>query len=346
MVKEYKTILNLLVLLISVHAFFACTEIDDNKNQVITTNKEILVLFEPNALGDFGYNDQIYRGLVESMNSDSLAGVKVSYYNPISMAEAKKMISVWKDDTVHTKNKLLVLASSTYRQAMDSIFSKTQLDTASRRILLFESKKVDMKGVHTFQMSLYGTSYISGAVVGKLAFKPLVAIANSTDTITEHAVKGFSDGFVDYGGKAADIAKVYLTKSNAGYNMADSVYNLMHDWTKANNFIFPIMGGSAKGVYRFIREKPTGLYTVGVDVDQSDLCSHILGSMVKKMNTVLRSFLLNWVAGKPLPTSITYDLKSGYTDWVQGHVTLSDYGVNLEEIKAKAIQKESEYEKH
>lgn len=344
--KKYRNILNLLVTLISVHAFFACTENEVNKDQVITTNKEILVLFEPNALGDFGYNDLIYRGLVESMNSDSLAGVKVSYYNPKSMVEAKKMIGTWKDDTVRTKNKLLVLANASYTKTMDSIFSKSPLDTATRKILLFESKKVDMKGVHTFYMSLYGTSYISGAVAGKLGFTPLVATANSTDTNTEQAVKGFSDGFADYGGKTADIAKVTLSNSNAGYNMSDSVYILMHDWVKANNFIFPIIGGSAKGVYRFIRENPSGLYTVGVDVDQSGLCLHILGSMVKKMNTVFRTFLFDWVAGKPLPATVTYGLQSGYTDWVEGDVHLEEYDVNLKEIKAKAIQKESENEKN
>ena len=328
------------------HAFWACTEnCDDSKAPVVTTNKEILVLFEPNALGDFGYNDLIYRGLVESMNSDSLSGVKVNYYNPKSMAEAKKMIGAWKDDTLRSKKKLLVLANATYRKALDSVFSEFPLDTASRKILLFESNKVDMKGVHTFHLSLYGMSYISGAVAGKLNTTPLIVVANSTDTITEHAADGFFDGFEAYGGKRADISKVYLSNSNAGYNMSDSVYRQMYEWAKTYNFIFPMIGGSAKGVYRYMREAPKGLFTVGVDVDQSDLCSQIVGSMVKRMNTVFGSFLKNWAADKPLPTSVTYGLHSGYTDWVQGQIDLKSLGIDLQEIKAKAIQKESEYEK-
>lgn len=328
------------------HVFWACTEnCEDNNAPIVTTNKEILVLFEPNALGDFGYNDLIYRGVVESMSSDSLSGVKINYYNPKSMAEAKKIIGAWKEDTLRSKKKLLVLANATYRKTLDSVFSKFPLDTTSRRILLFESKKVDMKGVHTFNLSLYGTSYISGAVAGKLNATPLIVMANSTDTITEHAVDGFSDGFEAYGGKRTDIGKVYLSNSNAGYNMADSVYRKMYEWVKTYNFIFPMIGGSAKGVYRYMRETPKGLFTVGVDVDQSDLCSQIVGSMVKRMNTVFRSFLVAWAAGKPLPASVTYGLHSGYTDWVQGQIDLTSLGINLQEIKAKAIQKESEYEK-
>ncbi len=330
----------------SVHAFFACTENDVNSDTpAAVTNKEVLVLFEPNALGDYGYNDLIYRGVVESMNSGNLSGVRINYYNPESMAEAAKIIGAWKDDTLRSKKKLLVLANATYRKTLDSAFSKFPLDTTSRRILLFESNKVDMKGVHTFHLPLYGLSYISGAVAGKMNMKPLVVLANSTDTIAGKAVDGFSDGFEAYGGKRGDIGKTYLSQSNIGYNMADTVYRQMYDWAKTYNFIFPIIGGSAKGVFRYMREHPKGLYTIGVDVDQSDLCTQILGSMVKKMNTVFRAFLENWAAEKPLPTSATYGLQSGYTDWVQGQTDLTKLGINLEEIKAKAIQKESEYEK-
>ncbi len=327
------------------HAFLACTEnVNGSNAPTVNTNKEILVLFEPNALGDYGYNDLIYRGLIESMNGSSLSGIRVNYYNPGSMADAGKIIRTWKEDTLGSKNRLLVLANSTYRKTLDSVFCNSPLDTTSRRILLFESKKVDMKGVHTFNLSLYGTSYISGAVAGKLGVKPLMVMANSTDSITEQAADGFSDGFEAYGGNRADIGKVYLSDSNAGYSMADSVYKMMYDWVKTYNFIFPVIGGSAKGVYRYIRETPKGLFTVGVDVDQSDLCTQIVGSMVKRMDTVFRTFLENWAIGKTLPASVAYGLHSGYTDWVQGHVNLAEQGIDLEEIKAKAIQKESEHE--
>lgn len=136
------------------HAFLACTEsVNDTNAPAVTTNKEILVLFEPDALGDYGYNDLIYRGLIESVNGSSLSGIKVNYYNPGSMAEAEKLIRAWKEDTLRSKNNLLVLANATYRKTLDSVFYNSPLDTASRRILLFESKKVDMKGVHTFNLS-------------------------------------------------------------------------------------------------------------------------------------------------------------------------------------------------
>ncbi len=342
----------LLSIFISVCALSACTDNDFRSNTPTptTSNKEILVLFAPGALGDYSYNDLIYKGLVETMIGDSLSGAKVNYYNPASIEEVEKIISAWKQDTVTSKKKLLVLANSSYKETLFNDFSTFPLDTASRKILLFESKQIDMKGVHTFNLSLYGTSFISGAVAEKLKAKPLVLLADSTDTIAAKAIDGFADGFEAYGGKRADIGRTYLEGSSDGYNMADSTYKWMHNWTKTYNFILPIIGGSAKGVFRYMREKPTGLYTVGIDVDQSSLCSQIVGSMTKKMDTVLRKFLQDWAAGKPLPKSVTYGLRDGYTDWVTGRVNLTELGIDLEEIKAKASQsdghkKESEYEK-
>ncbi len=335
-------LLNLLMVLISVHVFSACTDAVD---EVVdgASCEEILVLFGPGTLGDNGYNDLIYKGLIDCVNGGRLSGIKTSYYNPTSMSEAEKIVGTWKADS-SDRRKLLVLADAAYKEMLLRDFSDNSLDTASRSVLMFESDRVNIDGVHTFNISLYGISYISGAVTGKLLFDPLILLGNSNDTVTAGAIKGFCDGYVDAGGSQADIGQVYLSDSHAGYDMADSVYAQMYDWVQYHNFIMPIIGGSAMGVFRYVREHPTGLYTVGVDVDQSGLCSHILGSMVKRIDSVFRTYLEDWAAGKELPKSITYGLQDGYADWVPGHVNLDEYGIDLDEIKVKATEKELEYE--
>ena len=336
-------LLNLLMVLISVHVFSACTDAVD---EVVdgASCEEILVLFGPGTLGDNGYNDLIYKGLIDCVNGGRLSGIKTSYYNPTSMSEALKLIASWKKDSLAYNKRLLVLANAVYKDVINKDLSGFTLDDKSNSVLLFESGKSDIKGVHTFMLSLYGTSYISGAVAAKLHLTPLIVLGNSRDSITASATDGFTDGFRDYGEKNAEIAKEYLSDTYNGYNMPDSTYNLMHQWAQNYNFIFPIMGGSIMGVFHYLRENPNNLFTVGMDVDQSNLCNELLGSMTKNIDSLFSSWLIKWALGETLPQHATYGLKEGYTEWKKANIALEDKGIDIEEIKVVAIRKEKEYE--
>ncbi len=336
-------LLNLLTVVISVHVFLACTETVDEAVDG-TSDKEILVLVGPGTLGDNAYNDLIYKGLIDCINTGALSDIKTVFYNPTSLSEAEKIVGTWKADSLSDKRKLLVLANSAYKEMLLRDFSDNSLDTASRSVLMFESERIDIDGVHTFNISLYGISYISGTVSSKLSLDPLILLGNYNDTVTSRAVEGFCEGYVDAGGSLSNVGQVYLSDSYAGYDMADSIYVWMYDWTQCYNFIMPIIGGSAMGVFRYVREYPRGLYTVGVDVDQSDLSTQIVGSMVKRIDTLFRTYLEDWATGKGFPKSVTYGLKEGYADWVVGDIYFEEYGIDLKEIKLKATEKELEYE--
>lgn len=333
----------LITLIVCVHALWACTQSSDyivHSGQ----DKEIFVLFGPDSWGDNGYNDLIYSGLLDCIGSDKLQDSKVRYVNPSSMSEALKLIASWKKDSLASEKRLLVLASSVYNDIIKKDLSGFTLDDKSNCVLLFESGKSNIKGVHTFMLSLYGTSYISGAVAAKLKLNPLMVVGNSKDSITASATDGFTAGFRDYGDKNAEIAKEYLSDTYNGYNMPDSTYNLMYKWAQDYNFIFPIMGGSIMGVFHYIRENPKDFYTVGIDVDQKNLCSQLLGSMTKNIDSLFSSWLVKWANGETLPQHATYGLEEGYTEWKKANINLEDYGINIEEIKASAIKKEKEYE--
>lgn len=333
----------LITLIVCVHAVWACTQSSDD---IVTSgqDKEIFVLFGPDSWGDNGYNDLIYSGLLDCIGSDKLKDVKVRYVNPTSMSEALKLIASWKKDSLAYNKRLLVLANAVYKDVINKDLSGFTLDDKSNSVLLFESGKSDIKGVHTFMLSLYGTSYISGAVAAKLHLTPLIVLGNSRDSITASATDGFTDGFRDYGEKNAEIAKEYLSDTYNGYNMPDSTYNLMHQWAQNYNFIFPIMGGSIMGVFHYLRENPNKLFTVGMDVDQSNLCNELLGSMTKNIDSLFSSWLIKWASGETLPQYATYGLEEGYTEWKKANIALEDKGIDIEEIKVVAIRKEKEYE--
>lgn len=327
------------------HALWACTDSCYNDTLSGKTEKEITVIFEPGGWGDGGYNDLIYKGLISCLSNGKLQNTKVNYYNPSNMLEAEKIISLWQADTLSTTKKLLVLASSSYRETLHDMFAASPVDTARQQILFFESDDVNMKGVSTFNISMYGVSYIAGVVAGKMSLKPIVALANSSDSALSKAADGFCDGFAD-ADTTTDfhVDRVYLSVSNSGYNMADSAYVRMYDWCKSYNFVFPIMGGSAKGIFRFLREYPIHFYTVGVDVDQSDLCHNILGSMLKHIDVIFQLYLEKWAAGYQLPRAATYGLRAGYTEWKSSSIEWDEYNINMDTIKAKAITKEYEHE--
>jgi len=335
--------LQIWITVVSVCAFWACT---DSKSEDIPArqDKEIMVLFGPNAWGDNGYNDLIYKGVLSYIKEDKTPDVKVYYYNPASIDEAERIVKAWKEDSLSEKKRLLVLANAVYQDIAISEFTDYPTDTTRQQIVLFESDGVDLPGVCTFRLSMYGTSYISGAVVGKLAFTPLIVMASSTDSSVVKAAEGFRNGYADFSAGDMSVRQVYISDTNKGYAMPDSAYMKMYDWTKFHDFIFPVMGGSIMGVFRYIREYPSRLFTVGMDVDQSHLCSNLFGNMLKHMDVVVKHYLNSWVSGDRLPHCATYGLRDGYTDWIPGSVSLEEYGVMLEKIKSDAITKENGYE--
>ena len=331
------------VIAVFVHALWACTDSGYNDTLPAKTEKEITVIFEPGGWGDGGYNDLIYKGLISTLSDGKLTNTRVKYYNPTNVLEAEQIIRQWKADTLTTTKKLLVLASSSYRETLHEMFDAAPVDTARQQILFFESDDVNMQGVSTFNISMYGVSYMTGVVASELGLKPIVALGNSSDSVISKAADGFCDGFDDTDTTDFRVDRVYLSESNDGYDMADSAYVCMYDWCKSCNFVFPIMGGSAMGVFRYIREYPVSIYTVGVDVDQSDFCHNIVGSMLKHIDVIFQLYLEKWASGEKLPRAATYGLRAGYTEW-KSSFELGEYRINLDTIKAQAVKKEYEYE--
>ena len=331
----------IVLLYLSVCALWACTDIESLPTA--SARKEVLVLFSPNGLGDNSYNDQMLRGVVRYANSDNASGVDVDYYCPTSLAEGEQIVAAWCDTTQDKAQRLLVLASSAYKEVVDRQCLEWDLDITHNQVLLFESEHSTVPGISTFGLSMYGAAYMAGAIAGEISYAPLIVLANASDKSIRMAADGFRDGYTACRDDAETVDIVYLSDTDAGYAMADSVYRLMYDWAMYYNFIFPVMGGSNMGVFRYMREYPRGLYTVGTDVDQSHLCNQMVGSMVKHIDRVVEEYLTRWAAGEELPKHMVYGLESGYVDWVPSYNFNGVFDDVLNSVRTEAEEKEGAY---
>ena len=69
--------------------------------------------------------------------------------------------------------------------------------TPNKSILLFESRKqYKDENIHTFQISMFGASYLAGVCARKCSeMTPLVLLANNTDSPINIAKDGFIAGY-------------------------------------------------------------------------------------------------------------------------------------------------------
>lgn len=301
---------------------------------------QITVLFSLSGLGDMGYNDEILRGAqtIKKERSD----VKLQYFTPSSLEDAEQIFREWLQQCGKGGRNLFVFASSDY----ETVAKKCLAEVSSinkNDILLFESVNAENLPLNHFQISLYGASYLAGitAAATPAEFARTV-LGNSQDLPIKYAAEGFEAGFISGGKTKPEI--VNLADDWSGFAKADEVYLKMKEWVQKSSFIFPVAGGSNNGVYRYMREFSSGLFTAGMDVDKSALCSQIVGSVVKRIDKLIINYLNQWIDTGNFPSTIHYGLESGYSDWVLSPDYQEAFGSIVESARQTAITKEQEYE--
>ncbi len=295
---------------------------------------QIIFMFSPGGLGDMSYNDLILKGLQQFRMKHP--DVRIFMSSPKSIADVEQAFAEWIGSPQIDSPSLFVLASNDYEAIVDRCLASQTL-SANKQILLFESGKEYGVGVSTFQISMYGASYLAGVSASQLASKPIVLLANMNDKPIVVARDGFMAGY----GTASDLE--YLAEDWTGYISANSVYQKMHSWSACYDYIFPVCGGSNAGLYRYSRESLDCPYLVGMDVDQSSLSDKITGSVVKHIDRVTYQYLSQWLATKQLPSHALYGLESGYVDWLPSPKYTEDPFAVTNQHRIDAISKEKEY---
>lgn len=298
---------------------------------------QIVFLFSPGGLGDMSYNDCILEGVQQFKKRNP--GVDIFLYSPQSVDEAERIYTDWLKRPGSDIPVIFTLASSDYEAMVDRHIDEYTL-TANKRILLFESlKNYDDEHIHTFQVSMYGASYLSGVTAKECIGEKeaMVLLGSSTDIPIQSAMEGFVEGF----GRDCDIE--FLADDWTGFVMPSVTYRKMTEWSAKYSFIFPVAGGSNTGIYRYSREFPDSPYLAGMDVDQSGLANQILGSVVKRFDLLIDEYFTQWLKDGTMPHAEIYGLESEYVDWILSPRHFAKYQILVGDSRSRAIKEEKAY---
>lgn len=308
---------------------------------------QIIVLYAPGGLGDQGYNDCILVG-IQNFKKAHHDEVEMYQYSPGSIEEAERLLSDWLSLPGSDIPALFIAGSNDYEELVTNAL-KARSMTPNKRLLLFESDNEERLPITTFRLSMYGASYLAGVTAATYLNElnaetgskkdALILLAHQSDRTIAKAGDGFRDGFNDTGVDAEAFTE-YLAEDWTGYISAQLAYQRMSDWAKSYDFVFPVAGGSNKGIYRYTREYADAPLTAGMDVDQSGLSRNITGSVIKHIDQVVYNYMETWLSTGELPESAVFGLESGYTDWLLSPYH-SQYQSTVEATRAEAIRKEA-----
>lgn len=330
-----KGVLFAILLAILVLALWGCSAEDGEEPAGPTP--QVVFLFSPGGLGDMSYNDRILEGVQTFKMAHP--DIDVYLYSPESLEEAERIYTDWLKRPGSNIPVLFTLASSDYEPMVDRWLDSYEL-TPNKSILLFESNRTYAGSqIHTFQISMYGASYLAGITARECsaAKGSLVILANPADSPISFARAGFIAGF----GSECDTE--YLADDWTGYVAASQTYRRMSEWSENYGFIFPVAGGSNAGIYRYSRENPDSPLLAGMDIDQSSLSNRITGSVIKNIDRLIYEYLEEWLESGTMPSRVLYGLDSGYVDWLLAPRYAERFGYAVESARPAAIERERNY---
>ncbi|MCH5217734.1 MAG: BMP family ABC transporter substrate-binding protein [Muribaculaceae bacterium] len=329
----------MLCCLLAAVGFAACSsdEPADPSKEHGEVTPQVIFLFSPGGLGDMSYNDCILEGVQKFKKAHP--EIDIFLYSPQNLGEAERIFTDWLKRPGSDIPVVFTFASADYEDIIDRHIDDYEL-TDNKRILMFESlKRYADERIRTFQVSMFGASYLCGALAARIdGGSSLVLMASSSDIPTASAKDGFIAGY----GRECDVE--YLADDWSGYVMADVTYRRMSGWAANYGFIFPVAGGSNAGLYRYSREYDACPFLAGMDVDQSGLSKKITGSVVKRFDLLIDEYFNSWLQTGNMPESQTYGLESGYVEFMLAPGFSDEFSDFIRANKAAAVEKEKEYE--
>lgn len=293
----------------------SCTKIYIDK----PVDRQIVIVSSIGGAGDNGYNDLITKGLTQVYMDHS--GASMNYLTPESMEEAESQVYRWLEESsrkaAHT---LLILSSSDYRALTEKIISDHDFTSDNEvEILTFEIPELPQSQncikAYSFMIPMDGASYQAGVYAAEMGWtNPLIWLAYESDPLLIKAANGFEEGYKSVTGLVPD--RRYLSDDWRGYSMDKEAYMQMEEIDGKYDFIFPVMGGSNLGIFRYLRENPDGPWVAGMDVDQSAYSSNVVGNVIKHIDELLVELVRGWINGVPIEHYMEYDTQSGYIEWL------------------------------
>ncbi len=318
--------------------------VDDDEEWLNDQRPLVFFLYEEDDLGDLGYADNVYRGVVRASDSNNLLLSCVETSSDMFEMTLESFLSILSN--LEEDRKVLVIV---FNKEYEKIFhsyedSIKQIDDLD--ILFVESNDSTLSS-YTLNCTEYGAYYLAGCVVGKGfpdVSRILLVSANATNPILERMRRGFCDGIVATNSEIK-VSDFYVSDiSINGYNAEDVLYECSDTINKEYQMVLPLCGGSIQGLLRYNREHPESFYTIGVDVDMQAYSTKVPFSVVQRLDKVVEEWINRWAKGESQEKHQTYGLADSYTGVVvsDGYKGMLDEVVSL--FMQSAISKEDKNE--
>lgn len=353
----------LTALVLGMILFASCTKDGDTIYQPdpedqASTVPLVAVVYDPNALGDRGYNDLIYQGVEDAAQKYGLRTMQLS---PATVSEGLTYLQMMfqtltaSEDTVR---RLLIVAAASYDDFLRQ--NNSRLEAAPKADLLYLETDNPLEGKgSTFYMPYYGAMYEAGAITPVETTEVLLVGANPLVKPVTDAVQGYTDGFqaspiaVD-GQPEKKLVTTWLSDEvSGGFSITDTTAIRLlasQQWQGEHHLLVPLCGGSAINFRRII--EMFSLYDF-VGIDNEAVSAHCNFSVVKHIDRAVEQCIGQWLSAEGMPKHQTFGLAAGYTEVVvhpftddskhRFAATLNDE--MKQSIHQEAIRKEEAYEK-
>ncbi len=346
MTRSLKNIAFFLLLLIH----FSCTKdgrviyIEDPIEK--DTRPIVYFVSKKGSLGDIGYVDALYRGVVRSTSDNTMMLSLVELpTDETSIDNALSYMIEYMQDEGKNRRALVVIANDNLEPLLSKYSDK--ISSADNVDFLLAETNDDTLPIYTMRLPSYGVYYQAGMITGRCLTdisKALIIYANTNELSLLDMGLGFREGIEDSGADI-DLAETYLTDKYGGYDEADYAYKSSYEIDGAYNLVLPLCGGTCQGYFRYNRENPGRFYTLGVDSDMQHYSPDVPFSVVKHMDKAIEMWITRWGKGEDMPSHMSLGLSSGYIEIV---VSDACSGENLSEVARQcyqsALEKEEEYE--
>jgi basic membrane lipoprotein Med (substrate-binding protein (PBP1-ABC) superfamily) len=296
------------------------------------------------SLGDKGYVDALYRGVVRGANGCNLMLSLVEFPSDTSKAfvTLEYMLDYMQNDKPD-RSALVVIANDNFEPVLhryESLLTRAQ----NVDFLLCESSDTTLP-IYTLRIPQYGVYYQAGLLASEGLSDVdsiLIVSANPAEKSIAEMSAGFTQAIKDCGTNIY-VENTYLSETSGGYDEASYTYQQSYEIDKRFDLVVPLCGGTAQGFYRYNRENPDSFYTLGVDTDMQLYSTRVPFSVVKHLENVMEDWITNWWLD-----DIEQHQDLGLSSEATGIVVADSYKASLDGIAEKyydtAVKKEKEYE--
>lgn len=333
------SIYKILYVMFLILSLSSCTE-EKYDGEYLDNSPVVIAIYQPNGMGDLGYNDAVYSGVQQAAKEIGLRtyNIEPSTYES-GIATIKSMLAMQEEGV---KYLYVVLADAGYDDFLTH-YGDSIPDNEFSTILMLGKREASNK-THTLCLPYYGIFYEAGAMARKMddVKNILIISADSTMSSLESAREGFIEGYKPESGK--NINTVYLNDKINGFNMADKLYEYAYEADDTFDLVVPICGGSCQGLYRYNREHRESFYTLGIDADMCLYSPLVPFSCVRHFDRAIYDCIKLWNTDI-LPRSQSLGISSGYVETIIAPDYYEQFAGVYDSIHTKAIAKEKEYEK-